>query len=34
MGIDDLLDWVDELRAVFGEPPVNRSAWRGSNFRL
>jgi hypothetical protein len=29
-----ILDWIDELRRVFGEPPVDRRPWRGSDFRL
>jgi hypothetical protein len=29
-----ILDWVDQLRSVFGEPPVDRRPWRGDDFRL
>ena len=29
-----ILLWIDELRAVFGDPPVDRTPWRGSDFRL
>ncbi len=32
--IDALLDWVDALRDLFGDPPVNPRSWRGSDFRL
>lgn len=32
--IDSILDWIDQLRAVFGEPAVNREPWRGDDFRL
>jgi hypothetical protein len=32
--IDSILDWIDQLRAVFGEPPVNLEPWRGDDFRL
>lgn len=28
------LAWIDELRAVFGDPPVDRTPWRGDDFRL
>jgi hypothetical protein len=33
-GLSDLLDWVDELRGVFGEPAVDRRPWKGNDFRL
>jgi hypothetical protein len=33
-GLEDALDWIDQLRATFGEPPVDRSPWRGNDFRL
>ena len=26
--IAGILDWVDQLRALFGDPPVDRSGWR------
>jgi hypothetical protein len=29
-----ILLWIDELRALFGDPPVDRAPWRGSDFRL
>jgi len=32
--LDDVLDWVDELRRVFGEPEVDRAPWVGTDFRL
>jgi hypothetical protein len=32
--VDGVLDWIDELRRAFGEPPVDRRPWRGSDFRL
>jgi len=34
LGIEDMLAWVDALRAVFGEPEVDRRPWSGSDFRL
>lgn len=34
LGIEDMLVWVDALRAVFGEPEVDRRAWVGNDFRL
>ena len=33
-GIEAVLAWVDELRAVFGDPPPSLRPWRGSDFRL
>jgi hypothetical protein len=33
-GVEALLDWVEELRLAFGDPPVDRRPWRGSDFRL
>ena len=33
-GLDAVLDWIDALRAAFGDPPVNRRPWRGDDFRL
>ena len=32
--IAGILDWVDQLRALFGELPVDRRPWRGDDFRL
>lgn len=29
-----ILDWIDELRALFGDPAVDRTPWRGNDFRL
>ncbi len=29
-----MLDWVDQLRALFGDPPVDRQPWRGDDLRL
>ncbi len=28
------LDWIEQLRGLFGDPPVDRRPWRGSDFRL
>lgn len=33
-GLAAILDWIEQLRAVFGDPPVDRRPWRGSDFRL
>jgi hypothetical protein len=33
-GVEAILDWIDELRALFGDPAVDRRPWRGSDFRL
>jgi hypothetical protein len=32
--LEATLDWIDQLRGVFGDPPVDRTPWRGSDFRL
>lgn len=32
--VDSMLDWIDQLRSVFGEPPVNTRPWIGNDFRL
>ena len=34
LGIDEILAWIDELRAVFGEPEIDRRPWIGNDFRL
>ena len=33
-GLDELLDWVDQLREAFGDPEVDQSPWVGSDFRI
>ena len=32
--LEGVLDWIDQLRATFGEPEVDRTPWRGDDFRL
>lgn len=32
--LEGVLDWIDQLRDAFGEPEVDRTPWRGSDFRL
>ena len=32
--VDSIIDWIDALREVFGDPPVDRTPWRGDDFRL
>jgi len=32
--LDSILDWIDSVRSVLGDPPVNREPWRGDDFRL
>lgn len=34
LGIEGILDWIDELRRAFGDPPLDRRPWRGDDFRL
>ena len=33
-GLVEVLEWIDELRSVFGDPEVNRRPWIGDDFRL
>ncbi|MCC6640468.1 MAG: hypothetical protein IT386_04790 [Deltaproteobacteria bacterium] len=33
-GLDGILSFVEGLRVLFGDPPVNREPWRGDDFRL
>lgn len=32
--IEGILAFIDQLRALFGDPPVDRAPWRGNDFRL
>jgi hypothetical protein len=32
--VEGILDWIDQLRALFGDPPVDRTPWRGDDFRI
>jgi hypothetical protein len=32
--LESALAWLEELRRAFGDPPVDRRPWRGSDFRL
>ncbi len=32
--LDGMLDWIDQLRSVFGEPPIDTRPWIGNDFRL
>lgn len=32
--LEGILDWIDQLRAAFGEPEVDRTPWRGDDFRI
>ena len=34
LGIEEILDWIDGLRQVFGDPEVDRRRWVGDDFRL
>ena len=34
LDVDAILDWIDSLRAAFGDPPVDRRPWPGNDFRL
>ncbi len=33
-GLASVLDWIEQLRRLFGDPEVNREPWRGEDFRL
>jgi hypothetical protein len=32
--LDSILDWIDQMRSVFGEQSVDRRPWVGEDFRL
>jgi len=32
--LDDYFRFLETLRALFGDPPVNTKPWRGDDFRL
>jgi hypothetical protein len=34
LDVDAILDWIDQLREAFGDPPLDRRPWRGNDFRL
>ncbi|MEB2344075.1 MAG: hypothetical protein OZ948_04995 [Deltaproteobacteria bacterium] len=34
LGIEEILDWIDQLRSLFGDPPVDRRPWHGDDFRI
>jgi hypothetical protein len=34
MDVTAILDWIEQLRQAFGDPPVDRRPWRGNDFRL
>jgi hypothetical protein len=34
LDVDAVLGWIEELRQVFGDPPLDRRPWRGNDFRL
>jgi hypothetical protein len=34
LGLSAVLDLIDELRSVFGDPEVDRRPWVGTDFRL
>ena len=34
LGLDSVLDWIEQLRRLLGDPEVNREPWRGEDFRL
>jgi hypothetical protein len=32
--IEGILDWIDQLRAAFGDPEPDRTPWRGDDFKI
>lgn len=32
--LEGTLDWIDQLRAAFGDPEPDRTPWRGDNFKI
>jgi hypothetical protein len=33
-GLEEALRWSEQIRALFGEPPVDLQPWVGNDFRL
>ncbi len=34
VSIEQVLDWIDQLRAAFGDPAPDRTPWRGDDYRI
>lgn len=34
IGLEQILDFIDQLREAFGEPAVETRPWKGNDFRL
>ena len=34
LDVNAILDWIEQLRQVFGDPEPDRRPWRGNDFRL
>lgn len=32
--LEGILDWIEQLRQLFGDPPVDRTPWKGDDFRI
>ena len=32
--LESVLDWNAQMRAIFGDPPLDREPWRGTDLRL
>lgn len=32
--LEGMLDWIDQLRAVFGDAEPDRTRWPGDDFRI
>ncbi len=32
--LESTLDWIDQLRAAFGDPEPDRTPWRGDRFPI
>ena len=34
LDVNAILDWIEELRMMFGDPKVDRRPWQGNDFRI
>ena len=34
LDVNAILDWIEQLRQLFGDAPVDRRPWHGDDFRL
>lgn len=34
ISLEQILGWIDQLRAAFGDPEPDRTPWRGDDFKI